>query len=247
MAVKRIPADYVPRLGLLRERVILVTGAGAGLGRALALACGGLGATVVLLGRTVAALEATYDAIVAAGGAQPAIYPMHLAGASAKDYDDLAVALQSQLGRLDGVAHCAAHFSAFMPLAEVPPQEWVESLQVNLTAPWALTRACLPLLAAAADASVVFVTCAAAREARAYQGAYGVAKAGVEAVTRMWAAELEKVYPRLRFNSYDPGPMRTQLRRRGYPHDDSAPLAESAVPGLLWLLGPDSDNRGQYT
>ena len=212
-----IPEPYTPKLGLLRERVILVTGAGAGIGRALAEACGGLGATVVLLGRTVARLEQTYDAIEGGGGATPAIYPMNLAGASAKDYDDLADTVARELGRLDGIVHCAAHFSAFMPLVDVTPQDWIESLQVNLTAPWALTRACLPLLGNSPDASVVFVTTTAARAPKAYQGAYGIAKAGLEALVQTWSQEVEQVHPRLRINSYDPGPMRTMLRMRGYP------------------------------
>lgn len=236
-----MPAHYVPKARLLAGRVILISGATGGLGRATALACGGLGATVILLGRNVPRLEALYDEIEKSGGAQPAIYPMNLAGASWGDYGTLAAKLDEAFGRLDGVVHAAAHFKAFMPLSQLPPKEWIESLQVNLTAPYALTAQCLPLLEKSADASVVFIADPSAQAPRAYFGAYGVAKYAQEGLLRTWAQELE-IRPQLRLNSYDPGPMRTPLRRRGYPQEDISRLRgpEAAVPPLLWLLGPDS-------
>lgn len=236
-----LPARYVPKAHLLADRVILVSGANGGLGRATALACAGLGATVVLLGRNIHKLEAIYDQIEQAGGAQPAIYPMNLAGASWGDYGTLANKLNETFGRLDGIVHAAAHFKAFTPLSQLPPKEWIESLQVNLTAPYALTAQCLPLLEQSRDASVVFISDPSAQSPRAYFGAYGVAKYAQEGLLRSWSQELE-FEPQLRLNSYDPGPMRTPLRRRGYPQEDATQLnaPESIVPALLWLLGPDS-------
>lgn len=233
-----LPTAYQARADLLRGRRILVTGAAGSLGRAAALACARHGATVILLGRTIAGLEAVYDEIGAAGGAA-AIYPMNLAGASWADYFELASTLEREFGGLDGLLHCAAHFKAYTPLYDVEPKEWVESLQVNLTAAWSLTRHCLPLLTKAADASVVFTV--DRREPRPFAGAYGVAKAGLEQMAMIWAAEL-KSQPGLRINSYDPGPLRGGLRLKGYPGEapDAAPLPETAVPALLWLLGPDS-------
>lgn len=242
LAQQTLPSRYVPKARLLAERVILVTGANGGLGCATALACAGLGATVILLGRNVSRLEALYDRIEQSGGAQPAIYPMDLAGASWNDYDTLAGKLEETFGRLDGIVHAAAHFKAFMPLSQLPPEEWIESLQVNLTAPYALTAQCLPLLEKSDDASVVFISTATARTPRAYFGAYGITKYAQEGLLQSWAQELEFKKDRLRLNSYDPGPMRTRLRRRGYPQEDPADLQapEAAVPALLWLLGPDS-------
>ena len=235
------PVPYVPKHRLLRDRIILVTGAGDGLGKATALACAGLGATVVLLGRTIPKLEQVYDAIERGGGAKPAIYPMNLAGASWIEYQQLAETLDREFGRLDGLLHCAAHFKAFTALDEVDPREWMEGLQVNLTGAYTLTRECLPLLRKSADASVVFVTSASARTPRPFHGIYGISKAAVEAMVKTWAQEIE-LEPGLRFNTYDPGPLRTQIRLKGFPGEviDKIPAPESAVPPLLWLLGPDS-------
>ncbi len=239
--MRTAPEHYTPAAKAFEGRRILITGAGDGLGRATALACAGLGAQVVLLGRTVKKLEAVYDAIETAGGATPAIYPLHLAGASWKDYAELAATLEREFGGLDGLVQCAAHFKSFSPLQDIDAKEWLETLQVNLTAAFALTRHCLPLLAAAADASVVFVSDRQGRESRAFGGAYAVSKAAVEQMMRVWAADLEG-NPQLRINSYDPGPMRTALRLKGFPGEtlEQSPPPEAAVPKLLWLLGPDS-------
>ena len=236
-----VPTDYAPDSRLLQNRVILITGAGDGLGKATALACARHGAIVVLLGRTVHKLEKTYDEIEQAGGAKPAIYPLNLSGAGWNDYGDLAATLERELGRLDGIAHCAAHFKQFSSLDDIVPHDWMETLQVNLTGAYALTRQCLPLLLRSPDASVVFVTDAAGREAKAFQGAYGVSKAALENLARMWALELE-TRGNLRFNTWYPGPMRTALRIKGYSGEITSqlPTPGSVAPALLWLLGPDS-------
>jgi NAD(P)-dependent dehydrogenase (short-subunit alcohol dehydrogenase family) len=233
-----LPSAYAPPASLLAQRVVVVTGAGDGLGRATALACARAGATVVLLGRTVAKLEKAYDEIKAAGFAEPAIYPLNLAGATWNDYEQLAATLEREFGRLDGLAHCAAHFKGFAPLATVEPKDWLESLQVNLTGPYALTRHCLPLLEKAAAASIVFVSDACGRRGRAYAGPYGVAKFALEGLMQTWAAELEGA--RLRVNSLDPGPMDTALRRKGYAEGGRAATPDAAANALVWLLGDDS-------
>lgn len=234
-----IPESYSPAADLLKDRVVLISGATGGLGRAAALACARHGATVVLLGRTVPKLEALYDDIKAAGGAEPAIYPINLNGASWTDYEQLGASLEREFGVLHGLLHCAAHFKGYTPLALADPRDWMESLQVNVTAAFALTRHCLPPLRKAGDASVVFVSDEAGRRGKAYAGAYGVSKAAVEGLMRIWAQDLESE-GRVRFNSYDPGPMNTALRRKGYAASAGAAEPQIAVPQLLWLLGPDS-------
>lgn len=221
--------------------MILISGASGGLGSALAIACARSGATTVLLGRTLKKLEALYDRIEREGGPLPAIAPMNLLTAGWKDYEELAITLEREFGRLDGLVHTAAHFKEFARLEDLDPREWMDSLQVNLTAPYTLTRVCLPLLRRSQDASIVQLTDRGGREAHAFHGVYGVAKRAAEGLFESWAQELRQE-TNLRFNSFYPGPMRSGLRARGYAGESAAslPLPEQALPRLLWLLGPES-------
>ena len=150
--------DYHPPKDLLAGRTILVTGAGDGIGKATAIACATHGATVILLGRTTAKLEAVYDAIEAAGGVQPAIYPMNLEGATPHDYTELAETLDKEFGSLEGLVHNAAQLRLLSRVDDYDPETWYQVMQVNLNAPFLLTQACLPLLRKAEDASIVFTS-----------------------------------------------------------------------------------------
>ena len=236
-----IPAGYVPAEGLLRERVVLVTGAGQGLGRAVALEAARCGATVAILGRKQTKLESTYDAITAAGGAEPALIPVDLATAGNTEYESLAQLLRKDLGRLDAVVHCAAHFVPLGPLAGQSLDQWNALLKVNLTAPFALTRACLPLLQAAPDSSVVFVGETHGARPLAYWGGFAVAKSALSTLVSIWAQELErKGKPRM--NLFIPGPIASPQRMQSHPGEERTRLrtAESAASALLYLLDPAS-------
>lgn len=237
MTAPTLPTDYSVPERLLADRVILVTGAGGGLGQACARAAAAAGATVVLAGRTISKLESSYDEIMAAGGPEPAIYPINFSGAGFKDYVELATTLRESLGGLDGIVHAAVHFKGFFPMDAVEPADWIENLQVNLTAPWALTRACLPLLRSSAESSVVFV----GDQAHAYYGAYGIAKAGLLEMMRIWAQEAGDA-PRPRMNLLQPGAMRTGLRSKGFPGETASESTppEQIAPAVVWLLGADS-------
>jgi NAD(P)-dependent dehydrogenase (short-subunit alcohol dehydrogenase family) len=240
MTPEKFPhARYEPPADLLAGRVILVTGAGQGLGRAVALACAAHGATVALLGRKQEKLEATYDAIAAAHGPEPALVPLDLAAAGSAEYEALANLVRRDLGRLDGIAHCASHFVPLGPLAEQTLEQWMEMLRVNLAAPFAITRACLPLLAAAPDASVVFTGETHGAQPRAYWGAFAVSKAGLSTLAAIWGDELEHAgNPRI--NVLIPGPIASPQRLRSHPGEDRARLArpEAAASAFLYLLGP---------
>ncbi|WP_017909420.1 SDR family NAD(P)-dependent oxidoreductase, partial [Xanthomonas sp. SHU 199] len=166
-----------PQAGALAQRVVLVSGAAGGLGSAAALACAQAGATVVLLGHKPARLNRVYDAIAAVGAA-PLLYPLDLLGATPPDYATLAERLQGELGRLDGLLHCAADFAGLTPFEHADPAQFARAIHVNLTAAAWLTQACLPLLRQAEDAAIVFAVDDPARVGQAYWGGYGAAQHG---------------------------------------------------------------------
>jgi NAD(P)-dependent dehydrogenase (short-subunit alcohol dehydrogenase family) len=234
-----LPDPFEPRADLLSGRVVLITGAGQGLGRAVALACAAHGATVALLGRKQEKLESTYDAIVAAGAPDPALVPLDLASAGTAEFDALALLLRRDLKGLAGIAHCASHFVPLGPLANQTLEQWLELLRVNLAAPFALTRACLPLLAAAPDSSVVFTGETHGAHPRAYWGGFAVAKAGLSALAAIWGDELEHA-GRPRMNVLIPGPIASPQRSRSHPAEDRSRLRtpEEAARAFVYLLGP---------
>ena len=236
-----IPADWHPSGDLLRDRVILITGAGDGIGAAVAKQCAAHGATVILLDRIVRRLEEVYDAIEAAGGPQAAIYPMNLEGAAEKDYQELAATIEQEFGRLDGLLHNAALLGALIPLAHFEAELWYKILQVNLTAPFLMTRACLELLMKSDDASVVFNSDRVGKKGKAYWGAYAVSKAAGENFMQVLADEMES-NTSVRVNSLDPGAVATALRNLAYPGEDptTLPAPGDVVNPFLYLLGPDS-------
>jgi NAD(P)-dependent dehydrogenase (short-subunit alcohol dehydrogenase family) len=241
-----LPAEAIRQFsappGSLRDRVIAVTGAGDGIGRALALAAGRLGAQVVLIGRTVRRLEAVHAEIAAmAGAGEASIAPLDLEQALAGDYDRLAGAVMERYGRLDGLVHNAAVLGTVAPIEHTQMLSWCRVLHVNLTAAFALTQVLLPALRASADASVIFTSSGVGRRGRANWGAYAVSKFGVEGLSQVLADELAG-NSSVRVNALNPGPTRTRMRRQAFPGEDPASLPEpAAILGpYLWLLGPES-------
>ncbi len=202
--------------GALAGRVVLVAGAHGGLGQAASIASARAGATVVLLGRKVAKLNRVHDAIASEGG-EALLYPLDLEGASPDDYADLAARIATELGRLDGVLHCAAEFRGLSPLQNTDPAAFARAVHVNVTAPCWLTQACLPLLKSAQDAAVVFAVDHPSRVTQAYWGGYGVAQQARAALVSILHAELAA--GPVRVSGLQPGPMRTSLRAKAYAED----------------------------
>jgi NAD(P)-dependent dehydrogenase (short-subunit alcohol dehydrogenase family) len=242
-ATLTLPDGWQPAPDLLAGRVILLTGAANGIGRALADALAAHGATLILLDRDLHGLEQAYDAIVAAGHPEPVLHPLDLQGATPEDYQVLARALEEQFGRLDGLVHNAASLAALVPLIHYETELWLQTLQINLNAPFLLTLACLPLLQASSDASVIFVSDAVGRRGKAYWGAYGVSKAGLEGLMQILADELES-NTRVRVNSIDPGAVRTHLRTIAYPAEDATRLAAPADVVLPFLFLCSAHSKG---
>lgn len=229
----------------LEGRVVLVSGAHGGLGTAATLACAEAGATVVLLGRKVPKLNRLYDAL-AQVGPEPVAYPLDLEGASPDDYAQMAQALHDQLGRLDGVLSCAAEFRGLTPLEHTDPAAFARAVHVNLTAPWWLAQACLPLLRQADDAALVFAVDDLDRVGQAYWGGYGIAEHGLASLVPMLAAEL--VNTPVRVAGLQPGPMRTGLRSRAYADDMDASVREAAdyaAACVTLLSSAGAAHRGQ--
>ena len=236
-----LPNNYKPASSLLQDRVILVTGAGDGIGKAAAKIYARYGATVVLTGRTSHKLEAVYDEIIAEGLSEPAIFPLDLSSAEDNDFLGLAGGIAQEFGRLDGLLNNAAELGSLTPIDHYPHELLQRILKVNLEAPFALTQACLPLLRQAEDAAILFSSTVSYEKSAAYWGAYGISKQGLDAFMRILADELEN-NTNIRVNSIDPGAVRTRLRHLAYPAEDMNLLAmpDDVALHYLYMMSPDS-------
>ena len=233
--------QYVAPPELLKGKTILVTGAGDGIGKAAALSFAKHGATVILLGRTTSKLEALYDEITSAGYPEAIIHPMDLQHASEEDYKVLGASIVEQFDCLDGLLHNAAVLGPRAPIEFYPHEAWMKVMQINVNAAYALSRALLPALQAAPNASVVFTSSSVGRKGRAYWGAYSVSKFAVEGLMQVLADELRQT-SKVRVNSIDPGATRTSMRKDAYPAEnpESLPSPEDKLPLYLYLMGNDS-------
>lgn len=236
--VLSIPANYQPSADALKDRIVLVTGAGDGIGRAVAIESARRGATVVLLGRTQKKLEATYDAIAAVGAPRPAILTLDLAATTTPEYAGVAATLTQEYGRVDGIAHIAGILGARTTLDQYDARIWTEVLAVNLTAPFLLTQALMPLLRAAPDPAVVFASSGVGRKARAFWGAYAVSKFALEGLMQCWADETATLSRPIRINALNPGATRTAMRLAAYPGEvrDQLTTPEQVAPAFIYLL-----------
>lgn len=232
---------YSPSAELLTDKIIMVTGAGDGIGKTAAKTFAAHGATVILLGRTSAKLEAVYDEIEAAGDPQPAIFPLDLATARMEDFQQLAEAAGKMFGRLDGLLHNASLLGQRTPLNNYHYTTWQQVMQVNVNAAFGLTQALLPLLEQSAAGSIVFTSSSVGRRGRAFWGAYAVSKFATEGIMQVLADELDGV-AKIRANSINPGATRTSMRASAYPAEDPKTVAtpESIMPTYLYLMGDDS-------
>jgi len=237
------PREHVAGPTELAGRVVAITGAGSGIGRAVALECARRAAHVVLIGRDVAKLEAVHGEIAAAAGSfsEASIAPLDLEKAVARDYDTLADAVLERFGRLDGLLHNAGLLGTLSPIEHYDVPTWCRVLHVNLTAAFALTQVLLPALKKSADASVVFTASSVGRRGRAYWGAYAVSKFALEGLAQVLSEELEGI-SHIRVNTLNPGRARTAMRRQAYPAEDfnQVPLPETLTAAYIALLGPAS-------
>ena len=240
--MKTLPENYQAESECLKGKVIVVSGAGAGIGRAVSLTCAQHGATVVLLGRTTQKLEMVYDEIEAAGGPQAAIYPINFEGACEKDYDDMAQALFDEFGKIDGLLHNAADLGERTPLTNYAADTWKRVMQVNVNAPFMLTKSLLAVMEKADQGSIIFTGSSVGYQGRAFWGAYAASKAANENMMQTLAQELQGT-TQIRVNSINPGATRTQMRAAAYPAENPMDVkpAEDLMPLYLYLLSDDSN------
>ena len=238
--------DYSVSANALKDKVILVTGAGAGIGKQAAMSFAEHGATVILLGRTVKKLEHTYDEIVEAGYSQPAIVPLDMKGATKQNYIDMADTIRTQFGRLDGVLHNASILGVISPFAQIGEDSFDDVMQVNVKAQFLMTQALLPLLLESEDARVTFTTSTVGHSGRAYWGTYAMSKFATEGMMQVLADELTD--SPVRVNTINPGGTRTGMRAKAFPAEDVELLKtpKDIIPLYLYLMAPEGkDIHGQ--
>lgn len=232
--------DYIAPDDLLANKTILITGAGAGIGKALAIKCAELGANVILLGKTVKKLEAVYDQIESLSKESAAILPVDLNGATEEHYRDLADTVLREYGKLDGLVHNASHLGVLSPFTQIESEMWNQVIQTNLNAEFLMTKHLIPVLEKAQNGSTIFTTSSVGHKGRAFWGPYSVSKFATEGMMQCVADEYEN--SSLRFNAINPGATKTAMRASAYPAEDVSLLKtpEQILDVYLYLLGDES-------
>ncbi|WP_114195895.1 YciK family oxidoreductase [Edaphovirga cremea] len=234
---------YHPKHDLLDQRIILVTGAGDGIGREAALTYARFGARLILLGRTESKLLAVQQEIAKAGYLPAQILTLDLLTATPAQCEHLANHLAQDVPQLDGVLHNAGLLGDIAPMAEQKISVWNQVMQVNVNGTFILTQALLPLLLKSPHASLIFTSSSVGRQGRAGWGAYSVSKFATEGMMQVLADEYKQT--NLRVNCINPGGTRTQMRASAFPEEDAQKLKTPAdiMPLYLYLMGDDSRRK----
>lgn len=234
---------YEPKRSMLEGRILLITGAANGIGRALAMACASFGATTILLDSDGSGLGITEESIISRGWPAPMLCVLDLAGSTLDVLRGVPDRIEAEFGRLDGLVNNAGWIGVLTPFEHCDVAMWSRALNINLAAPFFLTQQCMRLLHRAADPVVVFSLDDASR---AYWSGYGVAKAGLEGLLHILADEYHptSAHP-VRVVGIDTGPVMTPGRSRHYPGEqaDAHPQPQAVVGPYLYALGPDAAGR----
>ena len=220
----------------LANKIILVTGAGDGIGRTAALTYASCGAQVILLGRTVSKLEAVYDEIINLGGPQPSIVPLDLEGAKLSDYEGLAATIEDQYNKLDGVLLNAGVLGNLCPFEQIKESEFSQVMQINVNSQFLLLKALLPLLKQTKMASVALTSSSVGKVGRAFWGTYAISKFATEGMMQVLSSEYQN--SSIRFNCINPGGTRTDMRAKAFPGEDPKTLktADDIMSTYVYLM-----------
>jgi NAD(P)-dependent dehydrogenase (short-subunit alcohol dehydrogenase family) len=213
----------------LAGRIALVTGASRGIGRASAVALAQAGAQVIATARTQGGLEELDDEIKSLTGERTTLAPLDLA--EGDGLDQLGLAIHQRHGRLDVLVHAGAMLGGLWPVSHMDPPLWDRLIKVNLTSAYRLIRSMEPLLRLSDAGRAIVVTSGLAARPRAFWGGYAASKAGLEALVRCWADEIEST--NIRAVLLDPGVMRTRMRAEAYPGEDPAALPDPSEIGPM--------------
>jgi len=237
----QIPDNFKPQENCLKDKVILITGTGDGIGATAAKTFAKYGASIILLSKTEKKIIDVYDDIVNAGHPQPAIITLNLETATPDDYAGLAQTIENEFGHLDGLLHNAAMFEGLSPISQFDNEIWERTVKVNLHAPFWLSQAMIPLLNKSQSSSMLFTSSGVAHQGRAYWGAYGVTKAAGDNLMGILADELENSTP-IRVNSIDPGRVRTRMRALAFPGEDPMTITAPSeiMDAYIYLMSDES-------
>lgn len=224
----------------LANHIILITGAGQGIGKALAIGCAQLGAKVIILGRTAQKLQQTHDEIIKQNLIDPISITFDLENATEKDYQALYTQLSNQVTHLNGLVNNASIATDLKPFNLLTLNEFNRVMQINVNASFALTKTLLPLLQKQDNSSIIFTSSSVGRIGRANWSAYSASKFATEGLMQCIADELKDTS--IRVNSINPGATRTEMRATVYPNEvvTNNPLPEQILPVYFYLLGTDS-------
>lgn len=238
-----IDTHYPITPGELAGKVILVTGANKGFGRAMTLDLAKAGATVIMLGRDLGGLETVYDEVVAKGYTEPMLYPLDLEGAEPGHYEEMAQRISKEFGQIDGIVHNASILGTMMQIAEYDINIWYSVMQINVNAQFMLTQFLIPCLKKAESTRIIFLSSTVGRAGRAYWGAYSVSKFATEGFAKGLSEELE--HTGIKVNTLNPNKMRTKMRQDAYPAEnrDELPTPEEKSPAIVYLF---SDEAKKY-
>lgn len=232
--------NFQPNPNELSGKVILITGAGDGIGRAAAIKFSSLGAEVILLGKTVKKLENVYDEIVNAGYKEPSIIPLDMKGATVQNYKDMAATIDQEYGKLDGLLNNASMLNSLNPLEHIYEDAFDKVMKVNFKATFFLTQALLPVIKKSSAGSIIFTSSGVGKKGRAFWGEYAFSKFATEGLMQTMADEFG--HTSIRTNSINPGATKTKMRSKAYPGEDANKLktAEQIMPSYVYLMSDAS-------